>query len=426
MKLYSRRQMTMGIGAGVLVTAIVFLGIFAMASKTGLIKSTEARSSLQSTTDASASTIPDLAKDAKNGQASPVAPQTGEYTAVSSGQGYTQDESENISVYETYNESVVNITTEVVNINWFLEPVPQSGGSGSGSIIDERGYVLTNYHVVKGAYKLFVNLADGSQYEASVIGVDSQNDLAVIKFSPPSGMKLRPIPFGSAKGLRVGQKVLAIGNPFGLERTLTQGIVSGLGRPIQKDDTTILQNMIQTDASINPGNSGGPLFNSAGKMIGINTMIYSPSGGSVGIGFAIPVDTAVRIVPQLIKEGKVRRGWIEMEAIQLFPALVSYLKQSGQAAPIDKGLLISDIKAGSGAEKAGLKGGSTAVRYGQSTFKIGGDIIISVDGHAIGSIADLYTALEDSKPGEKVIVEFYRGKQKMTVSVSLTEQTQQE
>ncbi|MFA5853435.1 MAG: trypsin-like peptidase domain-containing protein, partial [Spirochaetales bacterium] len=218
----------------------------------------------------------------------------------------------------------------------------------------------------------------------------------------------------------------AIGNPFGLERTLTQGIVSGLGRPIQKDDTTILQNMIQTDASINPGNSGGPLFNSAGKMIGINTMIYSPSGGSVGIGFAIPVDTAIRIVPELIKDGKVRRGWIEMEAIQLFPALVSYLKQSGHASPVDKGLLVSSLQEGSSGAKAGLKGGTVTVRYGQSTFNIGGDIITSVDGQKISSIADLYTALEDNKPGEKVWVEFYRGGKNMKVSVPLTEQSQQQ
>jgi S1-C subfamily serine protease len=270
-----------------------------------------------------------------------------------------------------------------------------------------------------------VNLADGSQYEAKLVGADTQNDLAVIKFSPPAGMNLRPIPYGESKGLKVGQKVLAIGNPFGLERTLTQGIISGLGRPIQNDETTVLQNMIQTDASINPGNSGGPLLNINGEMIGINTMIYSPSGGSVGIGFAIPVDTAARIVPELIKEGRIRRGWIEMDAIQLFPALVSYMKQSGHGAPVEKGLLISDLKAGSSAAKAGLKGGSTSVRYGQTTFNIGGDIITKVDGQTVGSIADLYTALEDNRPGEKVQVEYYRGTKLATVSVVLSERAQE-
>lgn len=413
MKLYSGRQMIIGITAGIIGAAALILGSGYLVAKTGLFES-------RNTPPAPMPIV-----------APPQTAQTLSNTIPADFQGsaaaaYTQDESENINLYARYNESVVNITTEIVNVNWFFEPVPQSGGSGSGSIIDSRGHVLTNYHVVEGAYKLFVNLADGSQYEASVVGSDPQNDLAVIKFSPPSGLTLRPIPMGSSANLKVGQKVLAIGNPFGFERTLTQGIVSGLGRPIQKDDTTVLQNMIQTDASINPGNSGGPLFNAAGQMIGINTMIYSSSGGSVGIGFAIPVDTAVRIVPELIKEGKVRRGWIEMDAIQLFPALTSYLRQSGNAAPVEKGLLVSAIKEGGSAAKAGLKGGGTAVRYGQSTFRVGGDIITSVDGRTVGSIADLYTALEDNKPGEKVEVEFYRGSQKMKTTVTLTEQSRQQ
>ena len=413
MKLYSRRQMIIGVVLAIIGASVLMLGSGYLVAKSGLFG------------DMTAPALADAALGLPQVAASTpqVTPADFQGSAVPA---YTQDENENISLYARYNESVVNITTEIVNVNWFFEPVPQSGGSGSGSIIDARGYVLTNYHVVEGAYKLFINLADGSQYEASVIGSDPQNDLAIMKFSPPANQTLRPIPLGSSANLKVGQKVLAIGNPFGFERTLTQGIVSGLGRPIQKDDTTVLQNMIQTDASINPGNSGGPLFNAAGQMIGINTMIYSSSGGSVGIGFAIPVDTAVRIVPELIKEGKVRRGWIEMDAIQLFPALINYLKQSGSAAPVEKGLLVSAIKEGGSAAKAGLKGGTTAVRYGQSTFRVGGDIITSVDGKATGSIADLYTALEDNKPGEKVEVEFYRGDKKFKAVVTLTEQSSQE
>jgi len=170
--------------------------------------------------------------------------------------------------------------------------------------------------------------------------------------------------------------------------------------------------MIQTDASINPGNSGGPLFNIKGEMIGINTMIYSPSGGSVGIGFAIPVDTALRVVPQLIKYGQVKRGWIEMQAIQLFPDLVNYLKQAGKAAPVESGLLVSTVTPGGNADKAGLKGGSTAVRYRTTVFYIGGDIIVSIDGKSTTSVAELYAALEDTVPGQKVTVEFYRGSKK--------------
>ena len=425
MKLYSRRDMAIRVAAGTLAMLVLIGGISFLIARSGFFGLGQAQNPPQAAARSSFESAATLAAQTSDNAGSPSSGLASDYKGQT-GQGYTQDERENINVYEKYNESVVNITTEVVNVNWILEPVPQSGGSGSGSIIDSRGYILTNYHVIKGAYKLFANLSDGSQYEASVVGFDSQNDLAVIKFSPPAGAKLLPIPFGSSKGLKVGQKVLAIGNPFGLERTLTQGIVSGLGRPIQKDDTTILRNMIQTDASINPGNSGGPLFNSSGKMIGINTMIYSPSGGSVGIGFAIPVDTAIRIVPELIKDGKVRRGWIDMEAIQLFPALVSYLKQSSHASPVDKGLLVSSIQAGSSGARAGLKGGTVTVRYGQSTFNIGGDIITSVDGQKISSIADLYTALEDNKPGEMVSVEFYRDGKSMKASVQLTEQSQQQ
>ncbi len=423
MKLYSRRHLSIMVGIVSLAVAIGVFGLSYIIFHEKIEADSEPASVRQSDSSAQESTLLKDANDPREGLPSaeslPV-----QFAAPGASQGYSADERESIDVYERYNESVVNITTEVVNINWFLEPVPESGGSGSGFIIDARGYVLTNYHVIEGAYKLYVNLADGVQYEARVVGTDPQNDLAVLRFEPKAGLGIKPITLGTSKGLKVGQKVLAIGNPFGLERTLTQGIISGLGRPVQKDSRTVLQNMIQTDASINPGNSGGPLFNSAGQMIGINTMIYSTSGGSVGIGFAIPVDTAVRIVPELIKEGRVRRGWIDMEALQLFPALVNYLAQTGQSAPVDKGLLISVLQEGSNAAKAGLKGGSTAVRYGQSTFRVGGDIIVGVDGRPVRSIADLYTALEDNKPGESVEVEYYRGSRKMKTTVVLSEQSQ--
>jgi S1-C subfamily serine protease len=343
--------------------------------------------------------------------------------AATVGEEYSQDEKENINVYEKYNDAVVNITTEVVAVNWFMEPVPQDGGSGSGSIIDARGYILTNNHVVKDAYKLFVNLSDGSRYEAKVVGVDAENDLAVIKFTPPKGLRLNTISFGDSAKLKVGQKVLAIGNPFGLERTLTDGIVSGLGRPVQQDTTTIIRDMIQTDASINPGNSGGPLLNSRGEMIGINTMIYSPSGGSVGIGFAVPVNTAKRIVPELIKNGQVIRGWIDFDTVQLFPELVDYMKQNGYPAAAEKGLLVSQTKKGGDADRAGIKGGATAVRYGRSVFYVGGDIIVAVDGMKVSSLADLYSALEDNKPGDRVLVEYYRGAKKTTVEVLLSDRS---
>ncbi|GHV82310.1 peptidase S1 [Spirochaetia bacterium] len=329
---------------------------------------------------------------------------------------YTADERENISVYERLNEAVVNITTETVAINWFLEPVPQEGGSGSGSIIDTRGQVLTNNHVIENAYKVFITLADGSQFEGTIVGTDPENDLAVLKFDPPQGMQLKTVPYGDSANLKVGQKVLAIGNPFALERTLTVGIVSGLGRPIHISRQNIIQNMIQTDASINPGNSGGPLLDAQGKMIGINTMIYSPSGGSVGIGLAVPVNTAKRVVAELIESGKVRRGWIDASVVQLFPNLVQYAK-----LPVNSGLLVSRTKRNGFAEKAGLRQGTEPVRYGSSVIYLGGDIINSVDGMKINTLADLYSALEDNKPGQKVAVEILRGGKTVKMEITLAD-----
>ncbi|MDR0709236.1 MAG: trypsin-like peptidase domain-containing protein [Spirochaetaceae bacterium] len=329
---------------------------------------------------------------------------------------YTQGERENISIYEQLNDAVVNITTETVAINWFLEPVPQEGGSGSGSIIGTEGYVLTNNHVIENAYKVFINLADGTQIEGAVVGTDRENDLAVLKFDPPRGIQLKTVPFGDSANLRVGQKVLAIGNPFALERTLTVGIVSGLGRPVQTSRQNIIRDMIQTDASINPGNSGGPLLDAQGKMIGINTMIYSPSGGSVGIGFAVPVNTAKRVVAELIEHGRVRRGWIDASVVQLFPALVRYAK-----LPVNTGLLVSRTKRNGFAEQAGLRQGSEPVRYGSSVIYLGGDIITNVDGMKVNSLADLYSALEDNKPGQKVAVEILRGGRTVKLEIALAD-----
>lgn len=336
--------------------------------------------------------------------------------AVSSGE-YSDDELTNIRIYEKYNQAVVNITTEVVGYNWFLEPVPQEGSSGSGSIIDRRGYVLTNNHVVDKAYKVYITLADGSQHEGDVIGTDFENDLSVLKFDP-GDRELVTIPFGTSDMLKVGQKVIAIGNPFAFERTLTTGIVSGLGRPLKNQSGLVIRDMIQTDASINPGNSGGPLINTRGEMIGINTMIYTPSGGSVGVGFAIPVDTARRVVPDLMKYGMVQRGWIDIVPVQLFPSLVRYAK-----LPLSQGILISRVISGGNAEEAGLKGGMTSqsVRSGSSVIYLGGDIITGINGEKIATLSDFYGALEATRPGEKIEVEILRDRQLRKFKVVLSE-----
>lgn len=344
-------------------------------------------------------------------------------TAAENNSRYTVDEKQNISVYENTNDAVVNITTETVGVNWFLEPIPLEGGSGSGSIIDSRGYILTNTHVIDEATKIFVSLSDGSQYKAKVIGVDRENDLAVLKFDPPKNVQLTTIKFGDSENLKVGQKVLAIGNPFGLTRTLTVGIVSALGRPIQNDKNIIIKNMIQTDTAINPGNSGGPLLDSDGRMIGINTMIYSTSGSSAGVGFAVPINTAKRVVAEIIKYGKVRRASIDAELVQLNASIANYAELS-----VDRGLLVSRVKKGSYAEQAGLRGGANAVRYGNgrraTVIYLGGDIITQIAGQPISSLTDYYAILEDKKPNESVDVTVLRGNKTLKLTLTLSERNE--
>lgn len=337
---------------------------------------------------------------------------------VSDTVAYTQDELQNISVYEKCSDAVVNINTQVVAYDWFLEPYVQDGGSGSGSIIDKRGYILTNVHVIQNATKIYVSLSDGTQYEAEVVGQDLDSDLAVIKFNPPKDLDLNTIQFGDSQDLRVGQKVIAIGNPYGLARTMTTGIVSSLGRPL-KDAATgrIINNMIQTDAAINPGNSGGPLLDTNGRMIGINTMIVSNSNSSAGVGFAVPSETAVRVVNDLIKYGKVRRGIMDISVIQLNSRIAQYAKLD-----VSSGMLISTVTKGSLAEKAGLRGGTEAVYYGnrRNTIYLGGDVIRKIDDTVITSLADYYLALETKRPGDTVTVTVRRNRKDVQIKVKLS------
>jgi S1-C subfamily serine protease len=427
MKLYSRGQLALaGLGSAVLALAIAygigFLRFNASGTPSSEAKAAQAAPFGGGGASGSAAIRVDAAPSGSAGSGGSVSEVQSEYSA---------DEKQNIDVYERLNEGVVNITTEQLYYNWFSEAVPQEGDSGSGSIIDAQGYVLTNKHVVKDAYKVYVGLADGSRFEAKVVGIDPENDLAVIKFAPPRGVRLTVIPYGDSSRLRVGQKVLAIGNPFGLERTLTRGIVSGIGRPVAQSErdesgatsTVVIQNMIQTDASINPGNSGGPLLNAHGELVGVNTMIYSPSGGSVGIGFAVPVATAKRVVPELMKDGRVARGWIDITPVALFSDLVDYMKQNGIAAPVDAGLLVSEAKRAGNADRAGIRGGTTQVRTRSSSFFVGGDIIVSVNGVKTESEAQLYVALENTKPGDKVEIVYYRGNKKLTAMVQLSDRT---
>lgn len=338
---------------------------------------------------------------------------------------YTIDEIQNISVYEKCNEAVVNITTQEMSYNWFLEPVLRDGGSGSGSIIDKRGYVVTNVHVISSATKINISLADGSTYEGKVVGKDVESDIAVLKFEPGDKI-LKTIDFGNSDNLKVGQKVIAIGNPFALERTMTTGIISGLGRPIQESENVIIRNMIQTDAAINPGNSGGPLLDSSGKMIGINTMIISDSGNSAGLGFAVPVSTAQRVVKDLIQKGKVIRGRLGISAIQMSSNIANYINSTRgrnaglQKVEINYGIIISEIDETSSASKAGLLGGTVPVRYNsRQSFFLGGDIIIGIDNISVASYADYLSALESKRPGDTVNVKIYRNGEIKEIKVKL-------
>lgn len=334
---------------------------------------------------------------------------------------YTQDELQNINVYQKCAPGVVNINTQVAGVNWFLEPVVQDGGSGSGSIIDKRGYVLTNGHVVKGASRIYVSLSDGTQYEAKIVGQDRDSDLTVIKFDPPEGLVLQTIAFGDSTKLNVGQKVIAIGNPYGFNRTMTTGIVSALGRPVKNPNTQrIIRNMIQTDTAINPGNSGGPLLDTSGKMIGVNTMIYSSSGSSAGIGFSVPAETAIRVVSDLLQYGKVRRGQLDVTLVQLNNTIANYANLD-----ISSGLLVSRIQKGGNAEKAGIIQGTQAVRYGynQNIIYLGGDIITNIDGINIASYTDYYSALESKKPGDTVTITVHRNGKDRKLTVTLSEES---
>ena len=326
----------------------------------------------------------------------------------------TEDEKNNISVYEKVADGVVNITSTAIQMDFFFNAFPTQG-SGSGSIIDTKGHILTNHHVVANAQKLEVTLGDGSKWPAKLIGSDPDNDLAVIKIDAPKE-KLKVISMGDSKNLRIGQKVLAIGNPFGLQRTLTTGIVSSLGRTIRSEVGNLIEDVIQTDAAINPGNSGGPLLNSEGEIIGINSAIISPSGGSVGIGFAIPINTTKRVVPELISKGYVSYPWIGATIQTLIPEVAKYLKLK-----LERGAMIAEVVKGGPAEKAGLKGGDQRVQVGNMIVIVGGDIVVKADQHDVKTHDELIRYIREKKPGDTILLKVFRKGDSIDVKVILGE-----
>jgi len=328
----------------------------------------------------------------------------------------TDEESINVRVYRQASVAVANILTKATEYDFFMDPVPVEG-AGSGFVIDPRGFILTNFHVVQEAQSIEVVLGDQTRYPAKFIGADQRNDVALIKIEP-KGKPLVALQLGDSSKLQVGQKVLAIGNPFGFQSTLTTGVVSALGRNVQTSQTTLIDEAIQTDAAINRGNSGGPLLDSRGEVIGINSAIYTPSGTTAGIGFAIPVNTAKRIAHDLMTEGRVRQAFLGAQTLEVGGWLAEALD-----LPVKDGLLIEEVTRGGPAAGAGLHGGDRAAMAGMRRIMTGGDVIVAVDGQKIANQFDLNVALNRKRPGDTVSVTVYRGGKKMDIPVKLGERS---
>ena len=326
---------------------------------------------------------------------------------------YDSEEQNNIGVYKKVLPSVVNITSTTLIFNFFYGTVPQQG-QGSGFILDHSGHILTNFHVVDGANRgIEVQLSNKRRYQARVVGTDKVHDLALLQIDAPN---LQPITLAASNGLSVGQKVYAIGNPFGLSGTMTTGIISAI-RPIRSESGAPIEDAIQTDAAINPGNSGGPLLNSRGEVIGINTMIASNGADqSSGIGFAIPIDTAKAVLADLTKYGKVRRPSLGIVSYAIGPDLAS---QMGLDA--DNGVLIQRVIPGGAAERAGLHGGNQQAYVGNTPIMLGGDLIIAIDGQQITDPQDISVVMDKHQAGDVVSVTILRGHRQMTLKLQLGE-----
>ena len=325
--------------------------------------------------------------------------------------GLDSEEQINVNVYKKALPSVVNIKSRSVSFNFFYGVIPEEG-QGTGFILDKDGHIMTNFHVVQNARQIEVTLSNRKTYKADLIGTDSIHDLAIIQIHAPS---LTPATIGDSKGLQVGQKVFAIGNPFGLNGTMTRGIVSSI-RSVEEPGGNKIDEAIQTDAAINPGNSGGPLLNSRAEVIGVNTMIASNVGQSAGIGFAIPINTAKAVVNDLVNYGRVRRPALGITSLPISPELADQL---GLAA--DYGILVMQVIPGGPADRAGIKGGNQEAWLGNTRILLGGDLIVAVDGQRVEEPQDLTQIMNNHRAGDSVKVEFMRGRRKMEVTVVLGE-----
>jgi S1-C subfamily serine protease len=329
-------------------------------------------------------------------------------------------ESRVMHVYEEAGPGVVNITSRSITYDFFLNAVPQEG-SGSGFVFDRRGHIVTNYHVVEGADELQVTFADGTMDSAEVVGVDPSNDLAVIRVEV-SGSRLAALPLGNSEELRVGRYVVAIGNPFGLQQTLTTGVVSSLGRVIESPDGRFIGEIIQTDAAINPGNSGGPLLDLEGRVIGVNSAILSPSRASAGIGFAIPSNTVQRVVPELINRGHYPHPYLGITPMTIGPNLAAALNRAGARVPPGGGVLVAEVLRNGPAYDAGLQGAQRIVRIGNLRVPLGGDFILSINNEPLKDNRSLNVLLEtQTRVGERATVSIWREGRTMDVDVVLGE-----
>jgi S1-C subfamily serine protease len=323
------------------------------------------------------------------------------------------------AVYDQAGSAVVNVTSVTYAYDFFFNPVPQEG-TGSGFIYDDQGHIVTNYHVVENAEELSVTLADGETYPAESVGVDPSTDLAVLRIDVDE--LPRPAPLGESDNLRVGQFVVAIGNPFGLERTLTVGVISSLGRVIESPDGRFIGEVIQTDAAINRGNSGGPLLDLEGRVIGVNSQIVSPSGANAGIGFSVPVNAVRRVVPELIAQGHYPHPWLGVQLLPLTEDRAEVFREAGMDVPVEKGLLVIETVENSPADRAGLRGGDRVVRIGRYRIPLGGDIITALNGEPMTDLQTFTVYLEtQTRVGDSVELTIIRDGEEQTVPATLDE-----
>jgi len=342
-------------------------------------------------------------------------PAQAEITEAAPGEGLDSEEQNNIGVYRRNIPSVVNVTSRAMTFDFFYGLVPQEG-QGSGFVIDKDGHILTNYHVIADARQVEVTMHNRKKYKATVVGTDPAHDLAVIQIKAPD---LVPAVLGDSRNLQVGQKVYAIGNPFGLAGTMTRGIVSSI-RPVREPNGATIDDAIQTDAAINPGNSGGPLMNWHGEVIGINTMILSSVNQNAGIGFAIPINTAKAVLNDLMTLGRVRRPALGVRTIPISAELADEM-----GLPVDYGLLIVQVSPGGSADRAGLHGGSERAYLGNIPIMLGGDLIVAIDGEKVEDEQDLSQMMNNHRAGDTVKVTIYRNKKKLDVNVALAEAREQ-